>query len=140
MADFNSQINEKVSLNGTVKEALNVLTIPDTSYIDNRTTTIRSGSRTTIFEFSNNTGAGTFATGSFKYARITNKSTSVPVKITIKSSLNEMSYLIATGSSFMLSSTKMGIDPNTFTFENITTVELEPSGSSANIEYFIVGS
>jgi hypothetical protein len=140
MADFNSQINEKVSLNGTVKEALNVLTIPDTSYIDNRTTTIRSGSRTTIFEFSNNTGAGTFTTGSFKYARITNKSTSVPVKITINSSLNTMSYLIATGSSFMLSSTKMGIDPNTFTFENITTVELEPSGSSANIEYFIVGS
>jgi hypothetical protein len=141
MADFNSQINEKVSLNGTVKEALNVLTIPDTSYIDNRTTTIRSVSRTTIYEFSNNTGAGTFATGSFKYARITNKSTSVPVKITINgSSLNTMSYLIATGSSFMLSSTKMGIDPNTFTFENITTVELEPSGSSANIEYFIVGS
>ena len=140
MADFTSQINEKVALNGTTKEALVVQNITNTNYIDNRTTTIPSGSLTTIFEFSSNTGAGTFNSSSFQYARITNRSTAVPVKVTINSSMNTMSYLIATGSSFMLSSTKMSTDPNSFSFEEITTVQLEPSGSSANIEYFIVGS
>lgn len=140
MADFTSQINEKVALNGTTKEALNVQTVSNTNYIDNRTTTVLSGSRTTIFSFSNNTGAGTFTTSSFQYARITNKSTSVPVKITVNSTNNTMSYLIAAGGSFMLSTTKMGTDPASFSFEDITTVQLEPSGSSASIEYFIVGS
>lgn len=140
MANFTSQINEKVALNGTTKEALNVQTVSNTSYIDNRTTTVLSGSRTTIFSFSNNTGAGTFTTSSFQYARVTNKSTSVPVKVTINSTNNTMSYLIAAGGSFMLSTTKMGTDPSSFSFEDITTVQLEPSGSSASIEYFIVGS
>ena len=140
MADFTSQINEKVVLNGTTKEALNIQTVSNTNYIDNRTTTVFSGSRTTIFSFSNNTGAGTFTTSSFQYARITNKSTSVPVKITVNSTNNTMSYLIAAGGSFMLSTTKIGTNPASFSFEDITTVQLEPSGSSASIEYFIVGS
>ena len=140
MADFTSQINEKVVLNGTTKEALNIQTVSNTNYIDNRTTTVLSGSRTTIFSFSNNTGAGTFTTSSFQYARITNKSTSVPVKITVNSTNNTMSYLIAAGGSFMLSTTKIGTNPASFSFEDITTVQLEPSGSSASIEYFIVGS
>jgi len=42
----------------------------------------------------------------------------------------------------MLSTTKIGTNPDSFSFEEITTVQLEPSGSSggASIEYFIVGS
>jgi hypothetical protein len=142
MANFTSQVNEKVALNGTTKEALNVQTISGADYIDNRVTTIGPGNRTTIFSFNYASGTETFSPQTFKYARITNKSTSVPVKITINTSANTVSYLIAAGGSFMLSTTKMGTNPDSFSFEEITTVQLEPSGSSggASIEYFIVGS
>jgi hypothetical protein len=49
-----------------------------------------------------------------------------------------MSYLIATGSSYMLSTSKMTGSESGFVFKDIQSVKAEPSGSNASIEYYIV--
>ena len=140
MADFTLQISEKITLGGINRDSIVTQTISNANYVDNRIMTIPTGSLTTIFSFSNNTGAGTFTTSSFQYGRITNKSTSTPIKIVISSSTEAMSYLIATGSSFMLSTTKITGSIPELNFNDITSVQLQPSSSTADIEYFIIGS
>jgi hypothetical protein len=53
-------------------------------------------------------GAGTFVTSSVQYVRVSNISKTVaPIKLIVSSSTEAMSYLIATGSSYMLSTSKM---------------------------------
>jgi hypothetical protein len=96
-----------------------------------------SGSTTGIANFSANPGAGTFATGSFKYGRFTNTGT-VPIKLHVVSSTINTSFLISTGSSFTLSTTKIsGSAGSSFTFEDITNLNAEPSGSAGSLEYYI---
>ena len=90
-----------------------------------------------IFSLSNINGAGTFVTSSLKYARITNQSTTLPIKLIVSSSIEAMSYLISTGSSYMLSTSKMTGSITSLTFNDIVSIKAEPSGGAANIEYFI---
>ena len=84
-----------------------------------------------------NPGAGTFVTSSVQYVRVTNNSTSTPIKLIISSSNEAMSYLISTGSSYMLSTSKMTGSTSGLTFDDIKSVKVEPSSTSANIEYYI---
>jgi hypothetical protein len=97
------------------------------------------GLKTNIFNFSNLPGAGTFTTGSFKYARITNLSSTTPIKLIISSSSEITDFLISTDSSFFLSTSKIatGSSFNSFNFDNIQTVTVQPSSSEAQIEYYI---
>ena len=83
-------------------------------------------------------GAGTFVTSSFQYGRITNNSTIVPIKLIVSSSTEAMSFLIATGSSFMLSTSKITGSTSGMLFNDIKSVKIEPSGSAASIEYYIL--
>jgi hypothetical protein len=84
-----------------------------------------------------NPGAGTFVTSSIQYVRVTNNSTSTPIKLIISSSNEAMSYLISTGSSYMLSTSKMTGSTSGLTFDDIKSVKVQPSTTSANIEYYI---
>jgi len=72
-----------------------------------------------------------------RYVRITNNSTTAPVKIIISSSTEAMSYLIATGSSYMMSTSKMTGSEGGFNFADIKSVKLQPTGSVASVEYYI---
>jgi hypothetical protein len=140
MADLNLIITEKITLGGVDKTLLYTQTISGINYIDNRTLNITGSSTTTLFSFSDTPGAGTFVTSSFKYGRITNKSTTSPVRLLISSSENSMDFLISTGSSFLLNTSKVsGSDSSTsnFIFKDIISVKAQASGSSADIEYFI---
>jgi len=83
-------------------------------------------------------GAGTFVTSSVQYVRVTNNSTTTPVKLIISSSTEAMSYLIATGSSYMLSTSKMTGSTSGLSFDDIKSVKIQPSSSAASIEYYIV--
>jgi len=83
-------------------------------------------------------GAGTFVSSSFQYGRITNNSTVVPIKLIVSSSTEAMSYLIATGSSFLLSTSKITGSTTGLLFNDIKSVKIEPSGSAASIEYYIL--
>jgi len=137
MADLTIYINEKITLDSVERGVYSSQIISNISYIDNRILNITSGSNTALFTLSNGNGAGTFATSSIQYARITNKSTTVPVKLIVSSSTEAMSYLIAAGSSYILSTSKMTGSLSSLTFNDIVSIQAQPSGSSANIEYFV---
>ena len=138
MADFTLQIKERVLLDGTERGTDYNLIIPNIENYDNRIVTIPSGSETTIFEYSDKPGSGTFTSGSFKYGRISNYSTSSILNLKISSSSELMNFSISAGGTFMLSTSDItGSLTNTFTYDDIMSVFIEPSGSSAKVEYFI---
>jgi len=138
MADLTVLINEKITLDGNDRGVLTTQTITGINYIDNRTFTIPTGSVTALFSLSDANSAGTFITSSIQYIRLTNSSTTnTPVKLIVSSSTEAMSYLINTGSSYMISTSKITGSLTDMLFNDIMSVKAEPSGSSAKIEYFI---
>ena len=138
MADFTLLIRERVLLEGTERGTDYNLTIKNIENIDNRIVTIPSGSETTIFKYDDAPGAGTFTSGSFKYGRISNYSTTVPLNLKVSSSTELLNFSIAAGGTFMLSTSEItGSSINTFAYDDIASVSVEPSGSSAKVEYFI---
>lgn len=138
MATFTSQIFEILTLNGDDVGSSVSQTINNVNYIDNRILSIPTGSVTTLFSMDATPGAGTFVTSSIQYIRVTNNSTVAPVKLIVSSSTEAMSYLIATGSSYMISTSKMTGSTSGLTFNDIKSVKAQPSGSDASIEYYIV--
>lgn len=138
MATFTSQIFEILTLNGDNVGSSVTNTINDINYVDNRILSIPTGSITTLFSMDSVPGAGTFVTSSVQYVRVTNNSTITPIKLIISSSTEAMSYLIATGSSYMISTSKMTGSESGFDFNDIKSVKAQPSGSAASIEYYIV--
>jgi len=138
MANFTLKIIEQLTLNGDDVGSSVTQTINNINYIDNRILNIPSGSVTTIFSMDSVPGAGTFVTSSFQYGRITNNSTVVPIKLIVSSSTEAMSFLIATGSSFLLSTSKITGSITSLNFDDIKSVKIEPSGSAASIEYYIL--
>jgi len=138
MAIFTLKIIEQLTLNGDDVGSSITQTINNVNYIDNRILSVPTGSITTIFSMDSVPGAGTFVTSSFQYGRITNNSTIVPIKLIVSSSTEAMSYLIATGSSFLLSTSKITGSTSGMLFDDIKSVKVEPSGSAASIEYYIL--
>jgi hypothetical protein len=138
MANLYINITEEITLvNNEIQKTFTSTTIPNINYIDARNMNCPSGSQTKIFSLSDVPGAGQFITSSFQYGRITNLS-SVPVKLMISSSTSSTSLLVSSGSTFYLSTSKItGSIDNSFTLEDIHHVSIEPSGSSAQIEYYI---
>lgn len=138
MANLYVTITEEITLPNSPTQKTNVFsTLSGINYVDTRVMNCPSGSQTSIFNLGANPGAGTFTTSSLKYARITNDS-AVPVKLMISASLSKASYMIATGSSFYLSTSQFsGSIDNALILEDISSVSILPSGSDAKIDYFI---
>jgi len=139
MATLTTQIYEILTLDGNDVGSSQIETINGINYVDNRILSIPSGSLTTIFSMSDAPGAGTFVTSSIQYVRISNISTTnTPIQLVISSSTEAMSYLVATGSSYMLSTSKMTGSIGGLEFDDIQSVKAEPSGSyPATLEYYI---
>ena len=143
MATFTSQIFEILTLNGDNVGSSVTNTINNVNFVDNRILSIPTGSVTTLFSMDSVPGAGTFVTSSVQYVRVTNNSTfNVPIKLIVSSSTEAMSYLIATGSSYMISTSKMtgsvSVGTSSFNFSDIQSVKAQPSSSAASIEYYII--
>ena len=138
MANLYINLTEEITLTSNeTQKVTTVTTIPNINYVDVRNMNCPSGSQTKIFSLGNTPGAGQFVTSSFQYGRVTNLS-SVPVKLMISSSTVATSLLISSGSTFYLSTSKItGSIDNSFALEDIHHVSIEPSGSSAQIEYYI---
>jgi hypothetical protein len=144
MADLTIYLNEKITLDGDDRGIISTQTITGINNIDNRILNIPTGSYTSLFYFNpSSVGAGTFSTSSFKYGRVTNTS-AVPVQLLVNmmsgSVSSSVSFIISSGSSFLLSTTAAtGSTPgNVFIFDQyINLISANPSGSSASIEYFI---
>jgi hypothetical protein len=147
MADLTIYLNEKITLDGNDRGILTTQTIPGINNIDNRILNIPTGSYTPLFYFNpSNVDAGTFSTGSFKYGRITNKSSTVPIQVKItadtvpSSTLINTSFIVTPGNSFFLSTTAItGSTGNSvFVFNQyVYYISVAPSGSAASVEYFI---
>jgi hypothetical protein len=138
MATFTSQIFEILTLNGDNVGSSVTQTINNINYVDNRILSVPTGSVTTLFSMDSVPGAGTFVTSSIQYVRVTNNSTVTPIKLIVSSSTEAMSYLIATGSSYMMSTSKMTGSTSGLVFDDIKSVKVQPSSSAASIEYYIV--
>ena len=138
MATFTSQIFEILTLNGDNVGSSVTQTINNINYVDNRILSVPTGSVTTLFSMDSVPGAGTFVTSSIQYVRVTNNSTVTPIKLIVSSSTEAMSYLIATGSSYMMSTSKMTGSISGLAFNDIQSVKVQPSSSAASIEYYIV--
>jgi hypothetical protein len=138
MAIFTLKIVEQLTLNGDDVGSSVTQTINNINFMDNRILNVPSGSVTTIFSLDGLPGAGTFVSSSFQYGRVTNNSTVVPVKLIVSSSTEAMSFLIATGSSFMLSTSKVTGSTSGLNFNDIRSIKVEPSGSVASIEYYVI--
>jgi hypothetical protein len=138
MATFTSQIFETLTLNGDNVGSSVTNTITGINYVDNRILSVPTGSVTTLFSMDSVPGAGTFVTSSVQYIRVTNNSTVAPIKLIVSSSTEAMSYLISTGSSYMMSTSKMTGSTSGLVFDDIKSVKVQPSGSAASIEYYIV--
>ena len=138
MATFTSQIFEILTLNGDNVGSSVTQTINNINYVDNRILSVPTGSVTTLFSMDSVPGAGTFVTSSVKYVRVTNNSTVTPIKLIVSSSTEAMSYLIATGSSYMISTSQMTGSTSGLAFNDIKSVKVQPSSSAASIEYYIV--
>ena len=140
MATFTSQIFEILTLNGDNVGSSVTQTINNINYVDNRILSIPTGSVTTLFSMDSTPGAGTFVNSSIQYVRVTNNSTVTPIKLIVSSSTEAISYLIATGSSYMISTSKItgSVDSGSFNFNDIKSVKAQPSSSAASIEYYIV--
>jgi hypothetical protein len=138
MATFTSQIFEILTLNGDNVGSSVTQTINGINYVDNRILSVPTGSVTTLFSMDSVPGAGTFVTSSVQYIRVTNNSTVTPIKLIVSSSTEAMSYLIATGSSYMMSTSKMTGSTSGLAFDDIKSVKVQPSSSAASIEYYIV--
>lgn len=137
MADLTVNITETITLNGQTQAETYTQTISSINYIDTRNLNCPSGSTTELFKLSNNPGAGQFVTSSFKYGRVSNLS-AVPVQLYVSSSTS-ISFLISSGSSFILSTNQASGSLNTsdFTLDNIYSVSVTPSGAAAQVEYYI---
>ena len=138
MATFTSQIFEILTLNGDNVGSSVTQTITGINYVDNRILSIPSGAVTTLFNMEATPGAGTFVTSSIQYIRVTNTSPTIPIKLIVSSSTEAMSYLIATGSSYMISTSKMTGSTSGLAFNDIQSVKVQPSSSAASVEYYIV--
>lgn len=138
MATFTSQIFEILTLNGDNVGSSVTNTINNVNYVDNRILSVPTGSVTTLFSMDSVPGAGTFVTSSVQYVRVTNNSNITPIKLIISSSKEAMSFLIATGSSYMMSTSKMTGSTSGLVFDDVQSVKVQPSSSAASIEYYIV--
>ena len=138
MATLTTQVYEIISLNGDNVGSSYINTINNINYVDNRNMNCPSGSTTEIFKFGSVPGAGQFVTSSFQYGRVTNLS-AVPIQLYVSSSTTNAAFLVSSGSSFMLSTSQItgSVSPSSFTLDNIHSISVAPSGSSAQIEYFI---
>ncbi len=137
MADLTIYISEKINIGDTDRGVYTTQTISGINNIDNRIMNCPSGSITTLFSINTSpTSSGTFTTGSIKYARVTNKSL-VPIQLLISSNAQSFWFTVDTGSSFFTSTNASGSNSSNFILPSISGVSIEPSGSSATIEYFI---
>ena len=142
MATLTLLIQESLVLDDNDRSNLYRKQITDVNYLDHRTVSIPSGSETVLFKFDNLPGAGTFVTSSLKYARVSNLSETVPVNIRVSSSLENFSFRVDAGGTFMINSSKVtgSFDSLNFEYDDIEYIAAEPSSSAAKVEYYIATS
>ena len=143
-ATLSVKISELITLDGKNRGSDSTLNVSSINEVDNRIVTIPSGSETQLFSLSNNPGAGTFVTSSLKYARITNRDDTIAIRLRVSASAESTDFRVDAGTSFLLSNSKISGSlvgtRNILSYEDITGIFAEPSGSDVDIELFIAST
>ncbi|MFZ9303271.1 MAG: hypothetical protein ACO239_07865 [Sediminibacterium sp.] len=139
MATLKLSINEELTLDGIDRSNYQTISITGVNYLDHRTMLLPSSSKTSIFNFDEAVAAGTFMEDKLRYARITNHSTTIPVNIEVASSNEVYNFRMNPLQSFYLPSSQMTGSVVDFTYDYISSISLEPSGSdnTARVEFFV---
>ena len=139
MATLKLSINEELTLDGIDRSNYQTISITGVNYLDHRTMLLPSSSKTSIFNFDAAVAAGTFMEDKLRYARITNHSTTIPVNIEVASSNEVYNFRMNPLQSFYLPSSQMTGSVVDFTYDYISSISLEPSGSdnTARVEFFV---
>ena len=137
-------IRETIDLGGKNRGADHTLSVSNINEVDNRIVTALSSSEQSLFKLSNNVAAGTFVTSSMKYARISNKDDTYPIRLRISSSKEQADFQVAAGGSFILTTSKISGSltgtSNYQTYTDITDVLVQATGSNVDVEYFIAST
>lgn len=151
MATLNVKITETLIIDGSNVGSTTIQNIDGINGVDNRILRCPTGSYTGLFYFApDNIDAAVFPTSSFRYGRITNKS-NVPVQLDVQtydpntSTQYNTNFIVEASGSFYLTTAKAintadGAANNSDNFEYsqyISYIAVAPSGSPANIEYYI---
>lgn len=139
MATLKLSINEELTLDGIDRSNYQIINVSGVNYLDHRTMLLPSALKTTIFNFDAEVGAGTFREDRLRYARITNHSSTIPVNIEVASSNEVFNFKVNPLQSFYLPSSQITGSVTNFTYDYISSISLEPSGSdnTARIEFYI---
>jgi hypothetical protein len=139
MATLKLFINEELTLDGIDRSNYQTISISGVNYLDHRTMLLPSASKTSIFNFDTEVAAGTFREDRLRYARITNHSTTIPVNIEVASSNEIHNFRMNPLQSFYLPSSQMTGSVVDFTYDYISSISLEPSGSNntARVEFYV---
>ena len=139
MATLKLFINEELTLDGIDRSNYQTISISGVNYLDHRTMLLPSASKTSIFNFDAQVAAGTFMEDKLRYARITNHSTTIPVNIEVASSTEVFNFRMNPLQSFYLPSSQMTGSVVDFTYDYISSISLEPSGSNntARVEFYV---
>jgi len=141
MATLKLFINEQLSLDGDDRSTLQSIDISDINYLDHRTMLLPAGVKTSVFNFDNEVEAGTFREDKLKYARVTNHSATIPVNIEVSSSKQKLNFRMEPQQSFYLPSSQITGSLTGFSYDYISSINLQPSGSNtAKVEFYIATS
>jgi hypothetical protein len=139
MATLKLFINEELTLDGIDRSNYQTISISGVNYLDHRTMLLPSASKTSIFNFDTEVSAGTFREDRLRYARITNHSATIPVNIEVSASSQAFNFRMNPLQSFYLPSSQVTGSVVDFTYDYISSISLEPSGSNntARVEFFV---
>jgi|LakMenEpi03Aug12_release.lakeMendotaPanAssembly.Ray.scaffolds.fasta_scaffold926211_1 hypothetical protein len=139
MATLKLFINEELTLDGIDRSNYQTIELTGVNYLDHRTMLLPSASKTSIFNFDAAVAAGTFMEDKLRYARITNHSTTIPVNIEVSSSNEVYNFRMNPLQSFYLPSSQMTGSVVDFSYNYISSISLQPSGSNntARVEFYV---
>ena len=146
MADLTVTISESVTINGALRGSTNSITTSSIVDTYERVLTAAHSNTTTICTFaaSPHTSAGALDVENCKYLRITNLSTTEDMKLALVTTNTNYQVTVRAGGSHVLFQAENGAigeedtSPAFPTLEDITSVQVKPSGSAdVQVETFV---
>ena len=146
MADLTVTISESVTLNGALRGSTNSITTSSIVDTYERILTAAHSQTTTICTFAAtpHTSAGALDVENCKYLRITNLSTTEDMKLALVTTNTNYQVTVRAGGSHVLFQAENGAigeedtSPAFPTLEDITSVQVKPSGSAdVQVETFV---
>ena len=147
MATLTTTLTESITLNGSLRGSTNSVTTTGIGDVFERIVTCAHSQTTTVATFaaSPHTSAGAIDVDRTKYIRVTNLDANAEIELAIVTTNTNYQVTITAGNSHILSRgeaialAEEDTSPSFGTMENITSLQVQPVGTSYNprVEVFI---